>query len=775
MSTQTNSNTTKGLHPTVIPTEFKTRASGAAAWHQFRRKLCTYMAANNAYWTTIIDPDDRIAVRAQNPWTTANTVEGRSKRADHLNKSALCLSVLEQFSTVPRAKERVAKYTTSQYFEEAAYHTGEPYLPGTELLITLDHLFSPVLQGEIDNALEKIRETMKTFPGLTRQDALNDGAILQAWIDYIRQEWALIMFHDDVRTQEAGLYGTMRRTVTQWEASDANKQGLNLAYIKEIFEAPEQEAAADKTICKCLDVFEAKLRQWLENYGSKPTIKALATTTSGPCVFCDGPNHNVADCNKLKAFKMSQDGAKLARNHNPKGAPGARRFGQGRGQPQQHVRFGAQMTIPHRGGPNPKRGGYYNGRGRGRGIGGYNRTKPARSGSFAPPGHPYKGKNFNPNHQKVTANTAGVAAAAPPNYAPPQAAAVGANSGLAPAPQPGASGPSNLSNILNANWPGISVNHVTVSDNTDAVSISDDDKPSYCDIFGESDDDDELEDAMLEDADIEDNANDDMDNEEALSMTSEHLDEAHNAFLATIEKPKPAPNINKTDDITPQTNEQASYSSNDSDSSVYSLPPLIRSSSSDASDNSVGRRPSPIQTPHSSSSEDDDLFVSKTSEGLWKEGKPFYGCNVDTNPTKWLPQSHENDECNAIVNHITDAIKLYYDLRDPNEHLPGFPKPNPIHSYDNWIVASIPEPRYLHLEGTAADHIKLFALYWDTLIDEQKTWFSERAELHALAKEWTLLEQWQPLSPPAHKHELTYQIREKDPAGSEPAKLDQQP
>ena len=81
----------------------------------------------------------------------------------------------------------------------------------------------------------------------------------------------------------------MRRSITQWEASDANKQGLNLAYIKEIFESPEQEAAADKTICKCLNVFEAKLRQWLENDGSKPTIKALSTTTVGPCVLLLGP------------------------------------------------------------------------------------------------------------------------------------------------------------------------------------------------------------------------------------------------------------------------------------------------------------------------------------------------------------------------------------------------------------------------------------------------------------------------------------------------------
>lgn len=801
-----NASTTTPKGPVIDVVKFKTNPT--AAWHDYKQKFVAFMASHKGYWTTVTDPDDRIDPRVQNPWTTSNTADGRAKRAEHAAVQGLCLRELTEFSTVPKAKESVAQFNASMYFDRDPSHTGEPFLPGTMLYAKLDHLFSPILQGEIDNAVEKMREILKEFPGLTRQDANNDGAALEGWINEVRERWSVIMIHHTVRDQEQGLFWTMRRSINKWSQSDANKKGLNLDYTKEIIEDPSIAAAADQTINKFLDVLINKLRDWLQDHekDAGTGIKALATTTGGPCIFCGGPNHNVVDCNKLKAYKKSMDGEALARNHNPARLPGGPRPGpRGRGKPQKQVRFRASTPVP-----NFNRGGNYNSRGRG--FGGYNgRDNRGRDGnnqrrvSLAPPGHPYKGKNFNPNYQKVTANTAGISAAAPPRFAAPPAAggityasgasyAADASSDLAP-------GTSNLSNILQANYPQISVNQVTVSASVaedECVSISDDEKPSYCaiDIFGESDDDktnhvtennadeDHHGDTEINDADIEDNNEGTVDPDDTASMTSEQLDEAHDAFVATIQT-VPSP--------TAAQNNNGATINDDNDSDDDSLPDLIRSSSSSSSASAPERSPSPC-----------DAIIERPNKHT--HGPLYSGMLTDiTDPDKsqdgcahWLIEDELSksatesllkplyyidtvDHFCTIVEHITRTQFIVDHLLMYHGHIPGYPTSNPIFSYGDWTIATKPEPKWLQVpdhDYMPVHRIMLFASYWDALATEQKNWFTERGT-HPFPLDWDDLTSWAPMTenwqPPPAPLQLTDQAKGKEAQSSTLDDLDMQP
>ena len=263
-----------------------------------------------------------------------------------------------------------------------------------------------------------------------------------------------------------------------------------------------------------------------------------------------------------------------------------------------------------------------------------------------------------PNYQKVTVNTAGVTAAAPPSYAAPLPLAndTVASSGFTPA-----SGSSNLSSILNTNWPPISVNQVTVSYNTaDSISISDDYKTSYCDIFKERDDDTIATDnanngndgdAEIEDADIE-NSNDSAiadEDDNATSMTLEQLDEAHTVFLATIKTPPPALNIKSK--------------AKEESSSDNSLPALIRSSSSSSTSDDGLWTLTESSPPSSSSSDEDETHQRETHERFWAARWPSMGNIVAAVLTKRLPPDNsvdQDDHFHMIVKHITTTASPWY-------------------------------------------------------------------------------------------------------------------
>ena len=104
----------------------------------------------------------------------------------------------------------------------------------------------------------------------------------------------------------------------------------------------------------------------------------------------------------------------------------------------------------------------------------------------------------------------------------------------------------------------------------------------------------------------------------------------------------------------------------------------------------------------------------------------------------------------VIVEHITRTQNLVTSLMQANRHLPGFPTQYPIYSYGDWTIAIKPEPQWLQFpdhDCMPIHRIMLFASYWDDLATEQKTWFTERATLRALAKEWATLERWAPVNP----------------------------
>ena len=256
----------------------------------------------------------------------------------------------------------------------------------------------------------------------------------------------------------------------------------------------------------------------------------------------------------------------------------------------------ARLTAPgapvfnkgnNRGSNNGYRGGFRGRNNNNRPSGASSTSRPSQP-SYAPAGHPYKGKHFNPNH--VTANATRInppvaAALAPPPYSS--------------APAPG--GQANLSSILNGNWAPISANMVTlgtpdkittdtdsisshVTDVTDGHSISDDDKPSYTmdmmyNIFGSDDDD-------VDVADVEDNEDMVTDDMDVASMTSEQLDAAHDIFVTTIN------NGFKEYFKGPSADDKAATKASGSGSSDDEMPALIHSSS-DESDTLYPNQPLP--------------------------------------------------------------------------------------------------------------------------------------------------------------------------------------
>ena len=93
------SSTTAPKGPKIDITKFRT--SPTAAWHDYKQKFVAFMASHKGFWTTVMDPHERLEMRFQNPWTTANSVEGRAKRAEHAAVAGLMLRELTEFSDVP--------------------------------------------------------------------------------------------------------------------------------------------------------------------------------------------------------------------------------------------------------------------------------------------------------------------------------------------------------------------------------------------------------------------------------------------------------------------------------------------------------------------------------------------------------------------------------------------------------------------------------------------------------------------------------------------------
>ena len=535
-----------------------------ATFKAFYRELETFLMSQGLSWTLVNDP---IARRAHptNPWATGNTAAAVKGRKDHAKGQAVLAHILEKFNKITASKDAVHRSKIASYYTEPAYPTGEPFCTGTELYRALEIIFTPQHEGELDMGVNALLERIEQFPGLTPFDIKHGAKHLREFIADVSGGWNNLQTYPVVAAQEFMIFRRLTHKMRTFGNSETNTKGLNLNCLT-VCEHADLEDEANKTVDKLMVVLANQLRFWSQDYsgtGSKgPKIQANHVQQKGPCDFCNGPNHVIADCRKKKAYLASQDGKALAMNHNPTKRP--------------RVTFNPRSSPPPagsnfkaRGAATGRRGGYNNNRG---GRGGFNNNRGGnnfnRGGSYAPAGSNYKGKNFNPNYRPagnqsgISVNSAqlgGLGGALPPAQVPPPSQPPGAMNF-----QPAGA----LNNILSANH--YSVNAVIIGQDTDTESISSDGKPSYDDettyndVFGTDSEDSEEEEelAMATDNDADDE-NDNMSEDElqeayeidatpkeintkpdeivdeavkqkVLNMSADELDEAHDIYVATL-------------------------------------------------------------------------------------------------------------------------------------------------------------------------------------------------------------------------------------------------
>ena len=519
--------------PEVCPAEFA--RYGYARFQTYSNALSPFMVASGYAWTLITNKDARLDDEG-NPFSTANTPAGRKGREQHKRGQAFLLAALNAFSKVPKASSLVAQFQIEHYNTKPAYDTGENYCVGTELLQALRYKFAPSLQGEQDNAIELFEMTIKNFPGLIHSDAVKGGPNIEKWAENVRTSWSALEPYDGIAAMEPALFRKLRSTLRIFCDSSTNRQGLNKAYEK-IYTDARLIGADNEKITTFIDVLEDQIRIWCQDYvTTSTTVKALATASiGGPCAYCNGPNHNISECNKLKALKANSDIKALGHNHNPLKV----RFNKNVGRSPNFKSHGARDN--HGGNYGSSSGRTYSGHNARNNNGGnrYGQGNPYKRPNYAPPGHPYRGKHYDPTKDRgIMANNANARTNAnamlhPPHPQfpapppPPYSHSYGGNS-------------SDLTNILNANLARpLSINHILISPEAAAIDnanynepepVSSPDLPAYEEITSDDDD-------MDLDKEIEALGKDNNADDETLSMTSEQLDEAHDIFLASsVEK-----------------------------------------------------------------------------------------------------------------------------------------------------------------------------------------------------------------------------------------------